>query len=800
MDDEKKVSNNNLTSFTGKTYRITILTERLIRFEYNKDGYFIDDLTQLVQNRTINSTLVDVEESDISLKISNKYFVINYIKEKNFQGSKLVPTSNLKVEVVNTDKVWYYNHPEIRNYGGANISLDDTDGKVKLNKGLYSSDGFASINDSNSLILNQDKTFSERKNKGIDIYLLVYRKDFGLALKDYFQLTGFPPLLPRYALGNWWSRNIEYTEEDLKKILSKFKKNDIPLSVWLLDKPWRQRKDNKDSIITSTYNWNKDLYKEPKNIIDFIHGCGIKIGLNINPIDGIDISEPNFDEALQYININGKIPFMPYDLKFIETYFNIYINPLKNMGIDLFWLDYYDLADPNKLSILNHYHYLNSSLDKRGIILSRNGMIASHRYPICYSGNMDINWNILQSQPFYTSSSANIGLSWWSHDIGGYNKGIEDEELYQRSVELGCFSPIFRFHSDGGRFYKREPWRWNVGTTFIAQKYMQLRHRLIPYLYSESYKYHKIGVPIIQPIYYNFPYLFDDTLYRNQYYFGSELHIAPIINKKEPIIKRTIHKVYLPEGIWYDFLNGKKFVGGKNYVSFYRDDEYPVFAKAGAIIPLSNDKELNKTNVPTNIEIQIFPGKSNIYYLYEDDGISNKYKDGFYIITALDYNYRVSNHTLIIRPIEGKTGIIPSKRNYLIRFRNTRKADEVIVYLDQNKIDYTSFEDGNDFIIELKDITTTGQLTINCKGEDIEIDAAILLNEEMLHIISDLQVLTDLKEEIAKVILSDLPISKKRIAIKRLKNKGLEERFIKLFLRLLEYVKDTIKAKDERQI
>ena len=125
------------------------------------------------------------------------------------------------------------------------------------------------------------------------------------------------------------------------------------------------------------------------------------------------------------------------------------------------------------------------------------------------------------------------------------------------------------------------------------------------------------------------------------------------------------------------------------------------------------------------MEIHVFPGESNIFKLYEDDGVTKLYKDGFYIVTAIDYNYLQNNYTLIIHPVEGKTQIIPHFRDYKIRFRNTRVADKVEIFINGDKanLEYNCYEDENDFIVDVKKVDTTKQLTINCKGKDIEINA-----------------------------------------------------------------------------
>ena len=189
-----------------------------------------------------------------------------------------------------------------------------------------------------------------------------------------------------------------------------------------------------------------------------------------------------------------------------------------------------------------------------------------------------------------------------------------------------------------------------------------------------------------------------------------------------------------------------------------------------------------------NMEIQIFPGRSNTYTLYEDDGVSELYNRGFYLITTIDYNYMPSNYTVIVRATDGKSGIVPETRNYKFVFRNTKRASDVIVYFNDTKIESYNYTQGTNFVVEVKNVSTIGQLTLNCKGKDIEIDAVRIINEDIESIISDLQIETEMKEKIDAVFSSDLSIKKKRIEIRKLGSKGLEHKFVKLFLKLLDYI------------
>ena len=224
---------------------------------------------------------------------------------------------------------------------------------------------------------------------------------------------------------------------------------------------------------------------------------------------------------------------------------------------------------------------------------------------------------------------------------------------------------------------------------------------------------------------------------------------------------------------------------------FFNDEDYPVFAHSGSIIILDDlGENINATNNPRSMEIHVFPGKDNIYNLYEDDGISSLYEEGYYIVTRFDYNYLTNNYTLIIRPFEGKSAIIPEKRNYKVRFRNTKNANEVIVMQENTPVKFESYIEENDFVVDIKDVSTIKQLTINCKGRDIEIDATRIINEDIDAIISELPITTKLKDTVADIIFSNEDIADRRIAIKKLRRKGLNSLFIRAFLKLLDYTKD----------
>ncbi len=794
--DYTRVKCNDKASFKGKFYRISVLSDRVVRLEYSPSGQFVDRPTQLVLRRDIGAVNPAVRQDNNILEITTKCFSLTYVKEKNFIGNKVDPMRNLKITLLSRErdrnKDWYVGHPEARNLKGNLVSVDvDT----PFTNGLYSLDGFASIDDSNNKIIMEDGTLADPPKDHVDIYVFMYDKDFRHALFDYFKMTGFPSLIPRYALGNWWSRNTTYDDASVKDLIRSFEKKRIPLSIMLFDNDWHYRNIGNVQGLKSGFSFNSELFSDPKKMIEQFHSRGIRVGLCINPTEGIYPFETYYKQASEYLGINDNsiIQFDPLNPKLLDVMFKMFLHPLEAYGVDFFWNDYY--GDKNNISNLwatSHYLYLDSkrNVSKRGMLLSRNGIYGAHRYGILYGGSSEISWENLKQLPFMYLNASNIGVSWWSHDVAGNHGGIEEGDLYVRYLQLSTFCPILRFHGARGPYYKKEPWLWNAQIESIAADYLRLRHRLIPYLYTEAYNYTKSGIPLVQPFYYNYMWVYDDDLYRNQYYFGSQLLVCPILEKLDPVMNRTLHRFFIPDGIWYDFITGKKFPGNKKYISFFKEEDYPVFAHAGSIIPLSNRSDYNNTGIPTDLEIQIFPGISNTYTLYEDDGVTSLYKEGYFLKTSIDYNYLRNNYTVIIRSVEGKSGIVPEKRNYKMVFRNTKQAETVAAYFNNEKINLISYVDGTDFIVEIKDCLSIGQLTINCKGKDIEIDAMRLINDDVNSVLLDLKIDTYLKEEIAGIMFGELPLKKKRIEIRKLKKRGLSKEYIDLFLRLIDYISE----------
>lgn len=751
----------------GEKYRFTLLSERLIRMEYSPNGTFEDRPTSLVVNRSFPKVEFSIVESGSLIQITTTFLTITYAKNTPFKSN--VFASNIKVVANGTEKEWQIGNPEVRNYHGINYSLDSVKDKIVLDKGLYSEDGFCLIDDSKSLVLDNNDFFVERTNGETDLYLFLYNKDFDGCLKDYFTLTGYPSLIPRYALGAWWYKNDDYKEEDVFNLVNRFKEENIPISLFLFGDYWHNN--------TNNYTPSINL----KDISSALSKDKIKLGVTINPKSEIKKGSNDYTYISSYYN-EDKFKFIPLSNEKLAIYLNLFINNLENIGVNTFAIDYNNHLDRITLWKFNHYHKGRLEIkNQRGLILSRNSGIASHRYPVIFSGKTKVDWTTLNILPRYNSGGYNIGISFIAHPIGGYQGGIEEDELYLRYIQFATFSPIFLFASNKGEYYKREPWKWNP----IIQKniiyYVNLRYKLIPYLYSESYNYHKTGHGIIKPFYYDYPKIYDEPLYKNQYFFGRNFFVAPITKKKNIVMNRVMQKVFVPDGVWFDFLQGKKFVGGKNYTNFYRDEDYPVFTKAGSIIPMQIEP---KEDIMTKLELWIYPLDNGTYELYEDDGISNNYKNGIYMITQFNYTYEEDKYHFTIRKKDGKN--LLSNRSYLLRFKNIKNITSINI--SDNSIKANCYYDKNDFVLELSNALIGREIEITIEGKKSLVSSVRVVNEEIKDILYDLPIETTLKEKLDDILFSNLEVKSKRIKIRKLKRKGLDSKYIKIFISLLEYI------------
>ena len=507
------------------------------------------------------------------------------------------------------------------------------DGRCDKGPGILSRAGFAALDDSESMLFDGHGFVAARRSGDrIDGYLFSYGHDFRGAMKSFYAISGHQPVVPRWCLGNWWSRYHAYTATEYLALMDKFKAKEIPLSVAVIDMDWHVVKgDGVPHSGWTGYTWNKALFPNPEAFMKALHEKRLKTTLNDHPHAGIHSHEDMYEEMAKVLGHDTTnrepILFNPTSPKFMHAYLNVLHRHLEEQGCDFWWIDWQQgsisrVPGMDPLWLLNHFQYLqqkeNTSGD-RPIIFSRYAGPGSHRYPVGFSGDTVTTWASLEFQPEFTAAASNIGYGWWSHDIGGHLLGYRDDELTVRWVQFGTFSPILRLHSTDSRWMSKEPWLYHPESEVVMRDFMQLRHRLVPYLFSMNAATTESDTPLIQPMYWSFPS--QDVAYRfpNQYYFGSSLVVAPVVRPRD---RRTNHaqtKVWIPPQRHVDILTGFVYDGNREIDTYRSLSRIPILASEGSIIPL--DRELVPANGCANpgaFEIIVIIGHDGQFSILED--------------------------------------------------------------------------------------------------------------------------------------------------------------------------------------
>ncbi|MDS5386307.1 glycoside hydrolase family 31 protein [Streptococcus pneumoniae] len=447
--------------FKGEFYRISVLTDKLVRLEYSRTGNFEDRTTQLIYNRDFGQVSLDYIETSNVLDIMTDYFHLHFNKGE-FNAENLF--IELKGNFAVYGSRWYFGE-SIETLKGTARTLDKADGAISLEDGIISRNGIALLDDSQGFIWDEQSGYIERENQ-IDLYFFAYGHDYRGAIRDFYHLTGSTPLLPRYALGNWWSRYWPYTSDEYLDLIDRFETEKIPLSIGVLDMDWHITDiPARFGSGWTGYSWNRNLIPNPEQLLQQLHDRKLKLSLNVHPADGIRAYEEAYPQIAKRLGLNVELEepaiFDFFNPSFREAYFKDVHYELEKQGVDFWWIDWQQgtqgMLDP--LWLLNHYHYQDSCKNAEGgLILSRYAGPGSHRYPVGFSGDTIISWNSLRFQPYFTATASNIGYSWWSHDIGGHMLGDYDEELQTRWLQFGVFSPITRLHSSRSPFNSKEPW------------------------------------------------------------------------------------------------------------------------------------------------------------------------------------------------------------------------------------------------------------------------------------------------------------------------------------------------------
>ena len=658
----------------GEKFRITVLTDGLLRLEYSDDGIFEDRASALALFRDLSVPRFRVIDGQHQLEVLTDRVHLVYDRGP-FSTSGL--SIQVRGNISSYHSVWRYGDAPGDLHGTAR-TLDMADGAVPLESGVVSRLGFAVLDDSRTLVLDDDGWVTPRDGTRTDLYFFGYGWDYPDAVKALYAVSGPTPVLPRFALGNWWSRYYRYTAPEYIDLIRRFAADGIPFSVSVLDMDWHLVDvEAKYGSGWTGYSWNRELFPEPEQFLSWLHEQGLRVTLNVHPADGVRAFEDSYSEMAKALGVDpasgDAISFDVTDQAFLTAYFEILHRSLERDGVDFWWIDWQSgphsrVAGIDPLWMLNHFHFLDNARDgKRPLTFSRYAGPGSHRYPVGFSGDTLVTWASLDFQPYFTATASNIGYGWWSHDIGGHMFGGKDDELATRWVQLGVFSPILRLHSGLSPFNTKEPWRFGAQAQSVMTHYLRLRHRLLPYLHTMNHRAARDGAPLVQPMYWLHPR--DSLAYQvpNQFAFGTELLVAPITSPKDAGTQLGSVRAWLPAGSWIDLFTALVYDGGRQVV-LHRDlSQIPVLAAPGAIIPLSGDLiPGNSPDNPSALEVLVVVGADGAFELIEDAGSGSGLEPETVARTPISFDQ--DSGTVTVGPASGALGCLPADRVWTVTF------------------------------------------------------------------------------------------------------------------------------------
>lgn len=377
-----------------------------------------------------------------------------------------------------------------------------------------------------------------------------------------------------------------------------------------------------------------------------------------------------------------RIHFNLSNKKQAEVFMNVLHKPLIKEGVNFWWIDggsgAVSMPGVNKQLWTNrlYYDYTQKWTHKRSFIFSRYGGWGNQRYPAFFTGDTYSQWPVLAYEVAFTTRGGNVLMPYITHDIGGFHGAKINFDLYARWVEFGAFSPILRMHSAHENPYEgnlRMPWTYGKKGMALVKKYFTLRTQLIPYIYTYTRLAHTQSMPIMRPLYLEYPNLNQAYKHPHEYFFGQEMLVAPVVDSTGT---RTI---YLPPGKWINFFTGEKYDGNQTFTKHYALDAMPIFVREGSVIPEQPDMPYSNAKPLNKLIVNIYGSGKGSFNMYEDDGVSLDYKKGQYAWTRMTYLTNNTSRQVAIGPTKGSFKGQVQKRSYLIHIHDINKPTSVSV-------------------------------------------------------------------------------------------------------------------------
>ena len=726
-------------AYADNHVRFTVISDGAVRMEYAPDGQFVDTKSFVAVQRAYPAADYRVKRG-AWIEIATPKMVLRYRKNSGpFTASNLSVCSPKGAAV---PFVWKPGMQQKGNLKGTYRTLDGYDGdtyvyderrpKMPIEDGLLATDGWTLIDDSDNFLFDGDKEWEwveKRPDDGAqDWYFLAYGHDYKAALRDFTLFAGKMPLPPRYAFGYWWSRYWAYSDKELRTLVKNFRAYDIPLDVLVIDMDWHYTDGDRGGW--TGWSWNRTLFPDPAKFLRWLDGEGIRSTFNLHPADGVRCGEDSYADVARDMGIDPAskqtVPWVSSDKKFIRSIFRRILTPMERDGVDFWWLDWQHQPTDPAVEGLSNTWWLNyvffsdmeKNRDVRPMLYHRWGGLGNHRYQIGFSGDASITWASLDFQPYFNSTASNVLYGYWSHDIGGHHMADRiDPELYIRWMQFGALSPVMRTHSAKSAGLKKEVWNFAPEHADILRSTIRQRYALAPYIYTMARKAYDEGISLCRPMYYEWPEASEAYAFRNQYLFGDDILVAPVTAPGKEGYATV--KVWLPEGKWYEWQTGTMLDGGRTVERTFALDEYPVYVRAGAILPMYGDTVKNLNANDEEILLTLFPGGSGEFSLYEDNGDDKRYAAEF----ARTHLKSVRNGNLLTVTVGKRTGAycgMPAERKFSVKV--LASAAPASVTVDGAKADWTYLGEEFALVVEIPRTDCAAEKVVCIRYEDAEVD------------------------------------------------------------------------------
>ncbi len=593
--------------------------------------------------------------------------------------------------------------------------------------GLYLNNSYHSVFDMGNLY--KDKALVWAMGGKLD-YFIIYGPDPKKIVSSFTAITGRPKLPPGWAFGYWQSITARKTQYELINRMEKFKEEEIPVDVLHIDPHWLDK--------VTDIKWSKKRYPDPKRLLKYLKENNIRLSLWTSPF--VNSNSCHYNECSQkgYLlkDENGNSLktywWMGIDSGIIDftnpdavRWRRDILKPLIDIGVDVFKIDGgdgYELPSNSKNADGRQGHEFHNLYplyfarvtydilqkerpDERVIVWARTGFTGSGRYPCTWGGDQFADFSGTRVLIKAGQAAGLAGIPFWSPDVGGFArcKGTT-EEFYIRSFQWGLLAPLSRAHGSDN-----EPWSFGKRAQVIIKKFIKLRYRLLPYIYSYAHYAARTGIPVMRAMFLEYPCDKESYVNDYQYFLGDYLMVAPVYEESKSNDLTSIRDIYLPEGEWTDFWTGETLEGGES-IKYKADITIiPLFVRSGAILPMwplcGNIAEFNEDE----LQLHIYPSEEETgFTLYNDDGISLSYCDGEYQTIDVTTQYKDNTVNVIIEPASGKfTGMKESIRITLI-IHGLRGLESAVIYSLKpsgartctKKIEYKKSEEQSNYCVQ----------------------------------------------------------------------------------------------------